>query len=463
MPRDLGFLKIMESVDAVLSRMRLFGAKPAIFWRSEQCSFADLFSMADRWNDRLREQGVGEGAVCGVVGDYSPQCCSLFIALIRARAILVPFTIEIQSEIDRFVTLGGVEHLFTFAKDDSWVITSLPETPLPDLIGSFRERQSPGLIVFTSGSTGQPKGILHDIDNVMKKFVTVRDEWRTVLFLLMDHFGGFNTLLSAFANGGGGVCVEARTPDAVCAAIEQTRATLLPTTPTFLAFLASSGSFRHFDLSSIRLITYGTEVMPVSMLQQVRTMFPAAQLKQTYGLSELGVLRSRSESDESLWVKVGGAGFEVKVVDNVLWVRAESNMVGYLNAPSPFDKDGWLCTGDEVEMNGEFLRFLGRKAEVINVGGQKVFPAEIEAVLLEDPNVMEASVYGVPHPLMGQVAEARVSLRLDEDPAALAERLRSACIARMARYKMPMRFHVVRQEELSSPRFKKVRQPQGGH
>jgi acyl-CoA synthetase (AMP-forming)/AMP-acid ligase II len=319
------------------------------------------------------------------------------------------------------------------------------------------------LIVFTSGSTGKPKGILHDCERVMRKFVEPRPGWRTVLFLMMDHFGGLNTLLSTFAYGGVGVCVAERSPEVVCRTIQQSRATLLPTTPTFLSFLMACGSYREFDLSSVKLITYGTEVMPDATLQKVKRIFPNAQIKQTYGLSELGVLRSKSESDESVWVKIGGQGFDVKVVDDVLWVRSEANMVGYLNAPNPFDQDGWMCTGDQVEVRGEYIRILGRESEMINVGGQKLFPAEVETVLLQAENIREATVYGAKHPLMGQVVHARVSLYRPEDPDILTERLRKLCLSRLARYKVPVRFITVTDEVQAGARFKKLRQaPEDG-
>ena len=107
---------------------------------------------------------------------------------------------------------------------------------------------------------------------------------------------------------------------------------------------------RSYDFASVKLISYGTELMSEDTLKKCLEMFPDAQIKQTYGLSELGVLRSDSKNKESTWVKIGGPGFEVKVINGILWVRSESNMVGYLNAPSPFDADGWMCTGDQVEM-----------------------------------------------------------------------------------------------------------------
>jgi acyl-coenzyme A synthetase/AMP-(fatty) acid ligase len=133
-----------------------------------------------------------------------------------------------------------------------------------------------GLVVFTSGSTGKPKAILHDVDRVASKFVQMRRGWRTALFLLMDHFGGFNTLLSCLATTGVGICLPSRLPDDVCRAMTSARAELLPTTPTFLAMLIASGVWRNYDLTSLRLITYGAEPMPEATLRRLPQIFPNA-------------------------------------------------------------------------------------------------------------------------------------------------------------------------------------------
>src|SRR5262249_55147607 len=151
-------------------------------------------------------------------------------------------------------------------------------------------------------------------------------------------------------------------------------------------------------------------------LQRIASAFPDVELKQTYGLSELGVLHSQSADRDSLWLRVGGQGFETRVDNGVLHIRSASRMVGYLNAPDAIDDDGWMNTGDPVDERAGMLRFLGRESQVINVGGQKVFPAEIEDVLLEAPNVSEATVYGRQHALLGQAVCARVSLLTGEDP-----------------------------------------------
>jgi len=134
-------------------------------------------------------------------------------------------------------------------------------------------------------------------------------------------------------------------------------------------------------------------------------------------------------------------------------------MVGYLNAPNPIDQDGWMDTGDLVEQQDGYIRFLGRKSEIINVGALKVFPAEVENTLVSAEGVADATVYATPHPLLGQALCARVSLLTEEPVEAAIERLRVYCRERLAKFKVPMRFEIVRLETQSTQRNKKYRPP----
>jgi long-chain acyl-CoA synthetase len=443
-------------IDRLVARMRAHADAPAIDGDFGQSTYAQLLAASELWISRLRTHGIGAGAVCGYVGDYSPDTIALFTALMRLGAIAAPLTRDVEHELPRFSEIAGLQWLIRFDGRGAQISERFALSDNP-LVESFRKLGHAGLVVFTSGSTGEPKGILHDLERVSGKFASARRAWRTVLFLMMDHFGGVNTLLSVLANGGVAVCVAGRTPDIVCRAIARAGAELLPTTPTFLNLILASGAWQRHDLSSVRLITYGTEPMPETTLKRVLEVFPQAELKQTYGLSELGVLHSQSPDPKSLWLRLGGRGFETRVVDGVLHIRSESSMVGYLNAPNPIDEDGWMNTGDLVEEAGGLMRFVGRSSQVINVGGQKVFPTEVESVLMSAENVTDASVFGVRHPLLGQAVRARVSLAGPELDDALCERLREYCRARLAKYKVPLYFEVVDLEDQATDRMKKRR------
>jgi long-chain acyl-CoA synthetase len=240
------------------------------------------------------------------------------------------------------------------------------------------------------------------------------------------------------------------------AAIERHHVELLPTSPTFLNLAIVSEAYQRYDLSSLQLVTYGTEPMPEPTLRRFHELFPNVRLSQTYGLSEVGILRSRSKSSDSLWVKVGGEGYETRVVDGMLEIKAKSAMLGYLNAPSPFTEDGWFQTGDRVEVDGEFIRILCRDSEIINVGGQKVFPTEVENVIRELDNIADVTVAGEAHPITGNIVVAEVVLREEEDRKALTQRLKKHCRERLEPYKTPVKIKIASRIR-HSERFKKVR------
>jgi long-chain acyl-CoA synthetase len=206
----------------------------------------------------------------------------------------------------------------------------------------------------------------------------------------------------------------------------------------------------------LRTVTYGTEPMPQNTLRRVHAALPHVRLQQTYGLSELGILRSESRGPDSLWVRVGGEGYEWRVVDGLLEIKARAALLGYLNAPSPMTADGWFRTGDAVEVDGEWLRILGRRSEIINVGGEKVYPAEVEGVLLEMPGVVEAVVHGEANAITGNLVAARIRLDAPEPLGEFRGRLIAFCKDRLARYKIPQKVRLV-DGPLHNERFKAVR------
>ena len=268
-----------------------------------------------------------------------------------------------------------------------------------------------------------------------------------IAFLMLDHFGGINTILAILSGLGTVVTVPDRSVTRICEAIEANAVEILPTTPSFLNALVRSDANERYDLSSLKRITYGTEVMSQLTLDRVSAAFPGVVLQQTYGLSELGVLRSKSRDDGSLWVQVGGDGFKTKVVDGILWIKSDYAMVGYLNAPSPFDADGWFDTQDLVEVDGDWLRILGRDTDLINVGGQKVYPAEVEQAILELDDIEDVAVHGESHALLGQIVVAKVVTSRPESASDLKLRIRHACASKLAAFKLPTKVLVSSTEE----------------
>ena len=162
---------------------------------------------------------------------------------------------------------------------------------------------------------------------------------------------------------------------------------------------------------SLKIISYGTERMDQPTLNRLYLQFPNIDFRQTYGMSELGILRIKSESRNSLFIEVGGEGIQKKVVDNILFLKSENKMLGYLNAPSPFDKEGWYNTKDIVEIKkGKFFKIIGRDSEIINVAGLKFMPCEIEKECLKIEGIKYAKAIGRNNPITGQHVEIEIEL-----------------------------------------------------
>ena len=443
-------------VDFLVERFRNASQAPAIIWRDTVTDYGWLADELERLSKALAQRGVPRGAVVSVEADFSPRAVALLLALIEHGAIIVPLTSSVEEKKPEFREIAEVECLISIDAQDRLQIEMTGRSAGHELLRGLKSLGHPGLILFSSGSTGKSKAALHDIVPMLEKFTVPRHTLRTITFLLFDHIGGFNTLLYNLSNTGCVVTVSDRRPETICRAVQEHGVELLPTSPTFLNLLLVSEAYRQYDLSSLKMVTYGTEVMPESTLKRFHALFPEVKLLQTYGLSEVGILRSKSKSSDSLWVKVGGEGFETRVVDGMLEIKAKSAMLGYLNHASPFTADGWFKTGDAVEVDGEYLRILGRKSELINVGGEKVYPAEVESVLQLMDGVEDVAVTGQPHPITGQIVFARVKLTSGESLAQFRSRMRQFCQDKLARYAVPQKVELV-EESLHGERFKKMR------
>jgi long-chain acyl-CoA synthetase len=445
------------NIDWFFERLRSWGDQPALVARDRRVSYAELLTASEAWGERLGVRGLKAGSVLAIEGSFSLNACGAFLAAMRIGAVIVPLTPLMRAHREKFLNIAEVSLLIELAEDDSFTLHDLDSRVTNPLTLKLIERGHPGLVIFSSGSTGAPKAILHDLASILGKFQKVRQQKATLTFLLFDHIGGIDTMLNTFGSGGCVVTVAERTPELVAKAIEEHRVHTLPASPTFLNLFLISGVWQNRDLSSLKVIAYGTEPMPQSTLERLHEVFPDVSLVQTYGMSELGVLRSRSRDSTSLWLKFSGEGFATKIVDGILWVKADSAMLGYLNAPDLFDAEGWLNTQDAVEVDGEYIRILGRKSDLINVGGQKVYPAEVENLLLQMDNVAEVAVFGKPHPMMGQIVAARFNLKEPEPLDLFKRRMNAFARERMAKFQIPMFVEIAEAGQFGA-RFKKLRQ-----
>lgn len=445
-------------IQFLLQKMEDAGEQEAIATVNGRATYAELLDSFRQIQSWLADQHIPPGKVVSFNGDYSLNAIALFLALAANRNIIVPLSKDSKAHYDEFREIAETEYDISF-KEGEPSLTVTGRCTNHELYQELRVRRTAGIVLFSSGSTGKSKGIVQDLILLMEKFRIPRKPLRMLIFLQLDHIGGVNSLLYSLANNGTVIVAEDRSPTKVCKAIETFKADLLPTSPTFLNMIILSRAYKEHDITSLQLITYGTEPMPQSTLNRFSAILPSIKLQQTYGLSEVGILRSKSRGTDSLWVKVGGDEFQTKIVNNRLWIRSESAMLGYLNAPNPFDEDGFLDTGDLVEQDGEWLKILGRESEIINVGGYKVFPAEVESTLLEMENVEDVVVFGEDHAFMGKIVAAKIKLKTASPLKAFKADMLEFCKSRLQKYKVPGKIYLS-DETTYNERFKRMRRLQ---
>ena len=368
---------------------------PFLIHPSGQLSFAEVSQQ-----EPVDLSDVKAGDVVALIGDFNPPSILTLLRLIDLNTIIVPLTVETTEDHEYFFESAQVD--LVIKDGEVWRREHEQNHPM---IEELRNRGNAGLVLFSTGTTGRPKAILHDFSYFLKRFDTPRPTLRTINFLLFDHIGGINTLLHTLFNRGVVVAPKERSVEGILESVEEHSVEVLPTTPTFLRMMLMSGLIPDKIPKSLRIITYGTERMDQPTLDQLCELLPKVDFRQTFGMSELGIVRVKSEARNSLFMKVGGTGVETRTVDGVLQIRSANRMMGYLNAPSPFNDDGWYDTKDVVEEKGEFYKVVGRTSEVINVGGLKFMASEVERIALMHDGVSLVKVYGKDNPITGQHAE----------------------------------------------------------
>jgi acyl-CoA synthetase (AMP-forming)/AMP-acid ligase II len=431
--------------------------KIAIIQEDIKISYKRLIDRCIYYDGFIAANGICSGQVVSLQADYSLDSIALLLSLIRNNCIVVPFDINLSRiKTDKLCEVAEVDYMCTKVPGG----INCYEEDATSIHMLYQEldvgRKHPGLVLFTSGSTGEPKGIVHDFVPLLNKFKVKKRTFTTIPFLLFDHMGGINTLFYTLSNVGTLVIPYSKIPDRICSLIELYKVELLPTSPTFLKLLLLSEAYKEFNLSSLKIISYGTESMPETILKRLNDVFPNVKFQQTYGSSEIGVLRSKSKSNDSLWVKLGGEDYKIKVVDGVLHVKTKSSIIGYLNIDKPvLTDDGWFNTGDRVEVKGDYFKILGRDSEIINAGGYKVFPQEVENIILCMDEVKDVTVYGEKHNILGNIVCAQINFRGDFKD--YERKIRNHCIEKgLEFWKIPIKYTVI-DEITISDRFKKVR------
>jgi acyl-coenzyme A synthetase/AMP-(fatty) acid ligase len=298
----------------------------AIVDKNRTYSYSELVKEVDNIRAFLHSRNVNQSEVTAIVGDYAFQTIAAFLTLMENCNILVPITSPVAHEVEEKLHESYADKSIYFSEGTFRLDAFKSQTKHP-LIQSLQHNQSAGLILFSSGSTGKPKALVENLDEIVEHYRRGHAGFRTLVFLMFDHIGGVNTLFHILTSGGTAVLTHTREPDHVCRLIETWQVQVLPTSPTFLNLLLLSETYKNYNLESLKLITYGTEPMPAALLKRLKEVFPKTRLKQTFGTTETGILSTKSKADDSLFMKIGGRGFEYKIVDGQLYIKNDKKLL----------------------------------------------------------------------------------------------------------------------------------------
>jgi acyl-coenzyme A synthetase/AMP-(fatty) acid ligase len=429
----------------------------AIVYNNKQYTYQNLYDQVLDFSQGFLKD-VERGEVVAIVGDYSFNSIALMLALYENNNIVVPIAATVELEInDRAREAYCDKSINVETLKIERIKNSLNKHNMIDIL---QKKSESGLILFSSGSTGKPKAMVHSLDNLINSYQDKRvKKVNMLIFLMFDHIGGLNTMFNALSMGNNLVLPKDKSAEGVCSLIEEYKIKVLPSSPTFLNLILISGSHKKYNLSSIRMITYGTETMPESLLKRIKSEFPRVKLLQTFGTSETGIARTSSQSSDSTFMKIDDPNLEYKIVDNELWLKSNTQVLGYLNASmESFTDDGWFRTGDLVERSDDgFIKIVGRSKEVINIGGEKVLPVEVESVILSIKEIDDCMVYGEKNAITGQMVVVDVTTSIDIKRKEIKKIIRMFCRDKLDNYKIPTKVNLVDKTNFGD-RFKKIRQ-----
>ncbi|MEI6681804.1 MAG: fatty acid--CoA ligase family protein [Bacteroidota bacterium] len=419
----------------------------AIIDDQQHYTYADLSDDIGSAYRHIADQ-IPEGATVAMLSPCTYASIVRLFALAKNCNIvapLIPSGDNIQKE-----KLAAFDPGFTISFDNGKMIISKnqPGNQSDSLVENFISNRHAGLVLFSSGTSGKPKAVLHDLTNLIAHYQSKKKHRHRIfmLFLLFDHIGGLNTIFNALYTGGCLVIPEKRSPEGICGEIEKHGVEILPVSPGFLNLLLMSKMNEQFDLSSLNAITYGTEPMPLQLLQQLKSALPKVRFIQTFGTSETGIIQLRSFSGNSTAFSISDPDVEYKIEEGELLIKSKLQFVGYLNNQAPARDGSWYATGDIVEQTEDgMLKIVGRKSNIINIGGQKVFPEEVESVLHAHPLVGDCVVYSQQNAITGQIVVCDVVIAAPNEgtEAGLKKELRSHCFHNLERYKVPVKFNIV--------------------
>ncbi|MCX5044263.1 FadD3 family acyl-CoA ligase [Aldersonia sp. NBC_00410] len=445
--------------EMVLSVDDRFGAAEAVVDGSLRLTFTQLAQRIRCAAGAYAQAGIEKGDRVAIWAPNSAEWIIAAFGLLTAGGIMVPVNTRYKTdEAADIIDRSGAKAVLIEKGFLGVDYTAPAGVPVIDLKSDFLSSGEPferkvdgddiADIMYTSGTTGRPKGVMMNHRQTLRMFAEwcdladLREGDRYLAVNPFFHMFGYKAgLIASMIRGATVLPVPVLDVDKVLELVEREKITMLPGPPTLYQTLLSVPGTR--DLSSLRAAVTGSADIPVELIRRIKEELPFETIMTGYGLSEGGTATAsrRGDTFEQIATTVGKPcdGIEVRIAEDAeVLIRGYNVMQGYFDDPAAtaeaIDPDGWLHTGDLGSLDDEGrLKIIGRKKDMFIVGGFNAYPAEIEGFLLEHPAVAQVAVIGVPDERLGQVGKAFVVAR---EPV-VEDELIAWARNRMAGFKVP--------------------------
>ena len=440
------------------------GDKPAIVWGGGTLTWRQLSDRVLRLAAGLHQKGIGHGDVVAIQLPNTPEFLIAHLAINRLGAVLCTVHMPYRgAEIEAILAHSGAKLFLTAAMPFSQLEARepLPDShPEPDSRDAF-------LLLYTSGTTASPKGVPHAYRTMLgnsrngAKEHQLTAESRVLCAAPLSHLYGLYSLHCAWSVGACTILLPAFKPDELAQMVETHKPTALWGGPAHVAACRNAGLFEKHDWSSLRLAIVSGSMAPPGLVREFAAKLPKCAVTQLWGMTELqAALYTRpADGTEAAATSAGrpSPGTKVRIAeDGELQVKGPLTFAGYYENDeanrNAFTDDGWFRSGDLAERRGEYYAITGRIKDVINRGGVKFNPADVEALRDSHPKILQSAIVPMPDPVLGEKACAFVTVRPGAGEPTLAELCEYLLAKHIAKNKLPERVVVVDEMPLTPTR-----------
>lgn len=418
-------------MNSFFEKLENHGGLPALADDEQEISFVEFIHGVEKRKKELSRITANGNLV---LWKAKPEIKNIidFFALARLEKIIVPYSDKFHPSFKCFSSNKQV------ILSDDLILCKIPENVYTI---NLRELKTPGLIIASSGTSGEPKLVVHNLGALLEKYLKLKRRFISVMAYRLEHISGIETLLSVLTPGGKIVLTSQAGPELIPSLIIKHKADLLSCTPTFLKLTLLQNENIQWA-AGLRKINLSGEPCSLAWMNKFVDTFFQAEINNAFGTTESSIHRTETSPDKSGF-KPGKNGEDYKVVDGILFLRNKYKMLGYWQ-DNELQEGEWLQTQDRVEeLPDGFLKIISNETRgVINVGGRKVYLSEVEKVIVQVEGVFDAFLVGEPNPLFGQILKAVIVSKASNN-SELKRKILAHCKLHLPDYLIPVKFEFV--------------------